>query len=199
MTLNWIGKRLNMGALGSLANLLHNAEPLYVVVKCMSLASATDRKFLDTLEGWLRSRHEVLVLIRHSHAAGAKHFEFFSSFQDLSETIRQLPPRASVIGFRQPQLPLRGVVDDDFIAKCLNSIPDGLEYLVVETVRRVYGRRSWFHHGAGMSHAELRDDLEESRGVGVAVGLYPPWLDDNNDVISAVVPDGQGAVSQGIY
>jgi hypothetical protein len=165
----------------------------------MSFASATDRKFLGTLEAWLRSRPEVLLLTRYSHAAGAKDFEFFSSFQDLSERLRQLPPRTSVIAFKQPQLSLRGVVDDSFITKCLSSIPDGLEYLFVETERRVYGRRSWFHYDTGMSHAELRDDLEESRGVGVAVGLYPSWLEDTDDVISAVVPDDQGVVTPGIY
>jgi hypothetical protein len=155
--------------------------------------------FLGTLAAWLHSQPEVLLLIRHSHAAGARDFELFSSFQDLSDRIRLLPPRTSVIAFRQPQLPLRGVVDDGFIAKCVNSIPDGLEYLVVETTRRLYGRKSWFHHDAGVSHAELRDDLEESRGVGVAVGLYPPWLEDTDDVISAVVPNGHGVVSPGIY
>jgi hypothetical protein len=165
----------------------------------MSFASSTDRKFLGTLEAWLRSQPEVLLLIRHSAAAGAKDFELFSSFHDLSERIRRLPPSTSVIAFRQPQLPLRGVVDDDFIAKCLSSIPDGLEYLVVETTRRAYGRKSWFHHDAGVSHAELRDDLEESRGTGVAVGLYPPWQEDTDDVISAVVPDEHGVVSPGIY
>src|SRR5580692_9133139 len=136
-----------------------------------SMRSANDQRFLDTLDGWLRSQPEVLVLIRHSHAAGAKDFEFFSSFQDLSDRLQQLPPHTSVIAFRQPQLPLRGVVDDSFIAKCLNSIRDGQEYLVVETARRVYGRRSWFHYGTGTSHLELGDDLAESRGVGVAVGL----------------------------
>ena len=58
---------------------------------------------------------------------------------------------------------------------------------------------SWFHHDAGVSHAELRDDLEGCRGAPVAAGLYPPWLEDNSDVISAIVPSQHGEVKEGIY
>lgn len=165
----------------------------------MGYAPTTDQKFLGTLEAWLRDMSEILVLIRYSRAAGSKDFEFFSSFQVLSDRIRELPPLACVIAFKQPQLPFRGVVDDNFIASCLNNIPDGSEYLVVESVRRVYGRMSWFHHASGESHAELRGDLEDSRSASVAVGLYPPWLQDTNDVMSAVVPDERGVVTGGVY
>jgi hypothetical protein len=165
----------------------------------MGYAPTTDPVFLGTLEKWLQSRPEVLVLIRYSHAAGNRDFEFFLSFQDLSDRLCQLPPLTCVTAFRSPQLPLRGIVDDNFIAKCLAGIPDGSEYLVVETVRRAYGTGSWFHHGAGVSHAELRGNLEESRGVTVAAGLYPPWLEDTDDVISAVVPDEHGIVRSGVY
>ncbi len=165
----------------------------------MSYASTTDEKFLGTLESWFRSQPEILVLIRYSHAGGRKDFEFYSSFQNILDKLRELPPLTSVIVFKQPQLPLRGVVDDSFIDRCLKNIPDGSEYLTAETVRRVAGRMSWFHHGAGVSHAELRDDLEESRGVLVVAGLYPSWLKDSDDVISAVVPDEHGIVKSGVY
>lgn len=138
-------------------------------------------------------------MTRYSHAAGSREFEFFSSISDLSQRLRQLPRLAYVTAFKQQQLPLRGIVDDAFVTKCLENIPEGSEYLVVETVRRVYGRRSWFHDDSGVSHAELRDDLEESRGVPVAVGLYPPWLKDSDDVASAIVPDEQGVVRLGVY
>jgi hypothetical protein len=165
----------------------------------MSYASTTDPKFLGTLESWFHSQPDILLLIRYSQAAGSKDFEFFSSFQSLANRIRELPPLTCVIAFRQTQLPLRGIVDDDLIASCLNSIPDGSEYLMLELGRRVYGRASWFRHRAGESHAELREELEESRRVAVAVGLYPPWLEDTDDVISAVVPDEHGVVRAGIY
>jgi hypothetical protein len=165
----------------------------------MGYASATDPKFLGTLESWLRDLPEILVLIRYSHAAGNKDFEFFSSFGTLSSRIRQLAPRTSVVAFRQPQLPLRGLVDECFISSCLSRIPDGSEFLVLETTRRAYGEMSWFHNESGESHGELREALEESRGTPVAVGPYPPQLEDSDDVVSAIVPDENGIVRPGVY
>jgi len=159
----------------------------------------TDASFLHTLESWLRSQGEILVLIRYAYAAGSTDFELFTSFESLAERIRALPSRTCVIAFRQPQLPIRGVVDESFIARCLSSIPDGSEYLLVEMVRRVYGRMSWFHHNEGTSHGELRGELEESRGVQVAVGLAPPSWKDSDDVISAYVPDEDGIARPGAY
>lgn len=141
----------------------------------------------------------VLALIRYSCTAGSRDFEFFGSFQTFSERLRQLPYSTCVTVFRQPQLPMRGVVDDAFIVRCLESIPDGSEYLVAETVWRAAGRVSWLHHGAGESHADLQNDLENCRGAPVAVGLYPPWLHDTEDVISAVVPDENDLATTGIY
>jgi hypothetical protein len=165
----------------------------------MGYASATDPQFLGTLESWLRRLPEILILIRYSRAAGSKDFEFFSSFEALWNRIRQLPPDTSIIAFRQPQLPLRGVVDEDFVASCLIGVPDSLEFLVLETARRAYGEKSWFHWMAGETHAELREALEGSRGAPVAVGPYPPWIADSDDVISAIVPDENGIVRVGVY
>jgi hypothetical protein len=150
---------------------------------------ATDPRFLDTLESWLAGRPEILVLLRYAHAAGAKGFEFATHFPSLAKRIRELPPLTSIIAFKQPQLPFRGVVDDEFITRCVAGIPDDSEYLVVELVKRVQGRNAWYLDYAGISLAELQDDLEESRGVRVAAGLYPVWHEDSDDVISAVMPE----------
>lgn len=163
------------------------------------MRSTADPEFLGIMDTWLQRHAEILVLFRYSRSAGSKDFEFFSSFQRLLLRIRELPPLTSVIAFREKQLLLRGIVDDTFISQCLDSIPDGEEYLVLETVRRDLAGLTWFHHAAGESHAELRDDLEQSRGVSVAVGPYPPWLEDTEDTISAVVPDKHGEVRGGVY
>lgn len=165
----------------------------------MSYSSSTDKKFLETLTAWFRCHDELLLLIRYSHAARSKSFEFFSSFETLAERLLCLPSRTCVIAFRQPQLPIRGLVDENFITRCLSSIPEGAEFLVADLALRTAGRASWFHHGAGESHAELRAELEDLRGHTVAAGLYPPWLEDTEDVISAVVPDENGIVTTGVY
>jgi hypothetical protein len=165
----------------------------------MNYAATRDAKFLSTLKDWFRDQNEILVEIRYRRGGGSKSFELFSLFQALVDRIRELPTGACVTAFKHPQLPLRGVVDDDFVTKCVELIPDGSEYLVTETVRRVYGRCAFFHYGSGESHAELRDDLEECRGAPVAVGHYPPVLVVSSFVISAVIPDADGVVRAGPY
>jgi hypothetical protein len=156
------------------------------------MMSATDSAFLGVLENWLRSRPEILVLIQYSRAAGKKEFEFFFSYESLAGRLNQLPPSTAVVAFRDAQLPLRGVVDEDFISTCLNALPENSEFLVLE--RR--GRDDWV---AGETHAELRNELQELTGRLVSVGPYPPWLADTTDVISAVVPDEDGVVTRGVY
>ena len=167
----------------------------------MNLTASTDDKFLATLESWLCDQREILVLIRYPYAAGSKSFEFFSSPAALFERLRKLTPRVCVTAFKRAQLPLRGVVDDSFIESCLHTIPDGSEFLLVETVQRVYGSASWFHDIDGKTHAELREALEDSRGNAVAVGLHPPWpwLDDDPDLVSGYVPDEDGVARPGTY
>jgi hypothetical protein len=165
----------------------------------MDLTASTDKAFLETLQRWLVDQREILMLFRYPYAAGNKSFEFFSSCRALFDRLSELPQRTSVTAFKQPQLPLRGVVDDRFIETCIRSIPDGSEFLLVETTRRVYGRASWFHDADGTTHAELREALEDSRGSAVAVGLYPPWLEGGPDVVSGYVPDEDGVVRLGVY
>ena len=166
----------------------------------MTLAASTDKMFLGTLEQWFVNQPEILVLIRYPYAAGGKSFEFFSSPMALFERLRELPQRACVTAFRQPQLPLRGVVDDAFIEKCTGSIPEGSEFLLVETVQRTAGRASWFHDMGGQTHAELRETLEDSMGNAVAVGLHPPWpWEDIPDAISGYVPDEDGVARPAAY
>jgi hypothetical protein len=57
----------------------------------------------------------------------------------------------------------------------------------------------WFHHEAGESLKELREVLEPLRGEPVAVGEYPPRLEDGLNVICAYVPEKDGSVRVGVY
>lgn len=151
-------------------------------------ALTSDPGFLGTLKEWLGRQGEILILVHSSRSSGSQGFEFFSNFENLEARLHQLPAGSTVTAFKQNLLPLRGVVDDAFIARCLENIPDDGEYLVVETVPQMFGDRTWYHDYAGISHIELRDDLEESRGIPVAAGIYPTWLEDSADVMVGVVP-----------
>lgn len=165
----------------------------------MSLTSSADEAFLKTVESWLASGLEVLILIRYSRAAGDKSFEFYTSFAALQERLSQLPAEACITVFRNRQLPLRGFVDNEFIRACLSTLPDGSEFAVVETIRTKAGLDTRFDFAAGTSHEELREALDGRRGKSVAVGEYPPWLEDSSDVISAYVPGQDGQLQRGVY
>jgi hypothetical protein len=165
----------------------------------MSFKSAASQEYLKTVENWLGGQTEVLILIRYSRAAGNKDFELYKSFAAVLERLRQLPAETCVTVFRNPQLQLRGTVDDEFIGKCLSRVPDGTEYAVVDMALTRSGRSSFFNFSAGESHDELRQDLESRRGEYVAVGEYPAWQEDTPDVISGYVPAEDGKMKRGVY
>ena len=154
----------------------------------MGYPPTSDHSFRETIARWLESTGEVLTLIRYHAAAGSRDFEFFRSFPAFLTRLAELPPRTCVIVFGECQLPLRGRVDDAFIAKALELVPDGVEWLAVGLSKTIAASRSWYHQADGMSHAELKEELDSQVGAEFAVGLYPPWLEDAEFVISAVVP-----------
>lgn len=167
----------------------------------MSYPSTNDPIFLSCVQQWIESKGEVFVLIRFHAAAGSKSFEFFCSMDGFTKRLQGFGPRTCITVFRDRQLPLRGKVDEEFIRQALALVPDGSEYLVAALERTTIGKRSWFHDAAGESHAELLEDLRRDYCYGkqIAVGTYPPWLEDNEAVISAVVPDKDGSVTAGAY
>lgn len=162
----------------------------------MSTLSARDNQFRTTVRDWLNQRRELLVLIRYSQAAGSKDFLLIHDFAQFEERIGKLPPGTSIIVFRQPRLPFRGVVDSIFIDTLARKIHDGTEYLALYLDKWEYGWPHWF---AGETTKELITQLKGWQGKRVAIGPYPPWLEDNEDVISAIVPDADGLTQAGIY
>jgi hypothetical protein len=165
----------------------------------MSHTSSADKKFLAKLQRWFRSRREVLLMIRHPYSAGSKDFELHGSYKALKTRLRGLKPSTWVVIFRQPQLPVRGVVDGAFVKKCQECVVDGAEYLISERVPRTFGRSTWYQWCTGRSHAKMREDLDKLHGCEVAMGAFPPWVKETNEVIHAVVPEEDGVVRPGIY
>lgn len=165
----------------------------------MSYVSTNDPLFRTKIHQWISGRHEVLVLIRYSYAAGSKDFEFFDSMEAFDARLRELPPQTCITVFGEQQLPLRGRVNDEFITQALKLVPEGMEFVVTGLERVRYGDYAWYSHMSGETSAELKEDLHERNGELVAVGLYPPWLEDSEEVLSAVVPNADGSVTTGTY
>jgi hypothetical protein len=170
----------------------------------MEYVKTTDHRFLSRVESWIDKRGEVLALIKYANAAGSRDFTFFNDVREFRSKLERLPPNTWVIVYGEPQLPLRGRVDDALITAALELIPDGNEYLVVSLEKTVEQyppnyRREYYEETAGETHWELKEALEEFRGRPVGVGLFPPWPDDSEDTVEAFVPDEKGEVRPGAY
>ena len=159
----------------------------------------TDPRFQQTIRRWIEANGEILVLIRLHAGAGSREYEFFRSYAQFEARMKALPSRASVIAFRERQLPLRGKIDDAFIARALKLIPEGQPWLATALTPTVMGKVSWLENADGSTQAELRAELEGERGREYAVGLNPPWIEDSEVVVSAIVPDKGGSATKGSY
>ncbi len=169
----------------------------------MCYAPSSDAGFLRTLESWIYEKSEILTLFEHANSSGGKEFQLWHSFERLAAKIASLSSLTRITAFRQPQLPIRGIVDAQFIEICKQEAPDGEEHLIVDRqeTREEYPHFScsYYDHRAGVTHSELQEVLEAWRGRLVAVGRYPDWQCNSDVVVSAVVPDKNGSTSGGGY
>lgn len=169
----------------------------------MKIFKTTDPEFLLHIESCIVRHGEVLVVFRYPNAGGAKEFIFFRRTAEFVEASQKLPSRTWIVSYGEPQLPLRGVVDDNFIERACGLILDGREYLIVCMEKSVldypHYHHEYYDYDAGETHEELREDLNGVRGKAVAVGLYPPWAEENEYVTDAVVADADGEIRFAAY
>lgn len=170
----------------------------------MEYIASNNLHFLTQVEQFIERHGEVLVLFRYARMAGAKDFMFFHDMLSFQSKLEGLAPHTNVIVYGERQLPLRGKVDDVFVQRALEVLPENVEYLLLCLEKTVHDYRPhhyWesFDYSAGETHAELREDLDEYRGRLVALGAWPPWPGGNEHTIEAYVPDQEGRISPGPY
>jgi hypothetical protein len=142
-------------------------------------------EFIARVADWIGASGEVLVILRYLRAAGSKDYAFCHTIQEFESLVDAAPIGTDIEAFRRPQLPIRGIVTESFIAEALGAIADGMEYMVVAQDRQSgsvlcsYGR-------FGDDHEDLRGDLENLEGRAVALGPCPDFnAPDGDDLISA--------------
>jgi hypothetical protein len=167
----------------------------------MTCCPTTGRIFLSTARRWIEANGEILMMIRYHAICGARAFEFLHSLETFERTLQDIPPRTCVIVFRDRQLPLRGRVDEGFIHRAREMMREGEDFLIDDLEKTTVGAASWFDNAVVETHDELLKWLRDGAryGKAVACGPHPPWLEDNNAVISAVVPNEDGSVTAGAY
>ena len=142
-------------------------------------------RYMNTVAAWIEEFGEVLVIMRYLRAAGAKDYALARTEDEFRRLIDVVPVGTDIIVFRDLQLPLRGVVNDDFIGSAQSLIRNGDEYLYVKLEPltsddiRAFGEM-------GDTHTCMDEDLREHIGDEVAIGLCPPFIGpDNEAMISA--------------
>ncbi len=166
----------------------------------MEYVATSSPKLVDEVSEILESTGEIAVLIWFHASAGARSYEFFESSESFFDRVADLPPRASVLIFRTPQFPIRGVTDDSLVDRAKAAIPDGSDWTVVRTSLITMGSQSWFHHVDDNSHAKLENELRNDFcwGHPVAIGIEPDWRDPKI-ALSALKPHEDGRIEPGIY
>lgn len=108
----------------------------------MAYPSVYSSEFQQACRIWLEESGEVFALFRYSHAAGSRDYEFFTNDTELQNRIAHLPPQTCVTVWGEHQMPLRGVIDEAFIARALEQVPDANEWLLIGLDRVIYGSAS---------------------------------------------------------
>jgi hypothetical protein len=165
--------------------------------------STRDDRFWEVADAWLLQGGEILVMLRYSRAAGSRDWYFARDSEWLRSLIGPLPAETSVILFRQSHLPLRGTAGKELAESAEALLPDGVEFLVVQLEPHRHHSPThsmeWTVSQAGESHAELREAIDDLSGHAVAIGQHPPFWQDNEDILEAIVPFADGSVKRGIY
>jgi len=163
--------------------------------------SVTDPSFLQTVLDWMSQNGSVLCLIRYHGGASKGEYRIFDSKRELLNCLENLSPRTNVIVSGEPQLQMRGIVDENFISEALNRIPDGKNWLLVGLEAQTAGRQSWFHESSGSSCAELESELRDNYcwGRPVAIGQEPDMMQSSCSIIDGIVPNWDGTIEPGVY
>ena len=97
----------------------------------MKFESVYDEEFLENAKCWIREKGEVLVFIRFGFGAADHEYLIVNSFDKYLFLLNILPSRTDVTVFKHKQLPIRGIVNHDFVIKCLDDISEKTEWLII--------------------------------------------------------------------
>lgn len=146
-------------------------------------------RFVETVLKWIESSKEVFFVLRYLRGGGAKDYGFVTNRDELHHLIDLCPTGTDMIFFRDPQLPIRGVVDEQFIANASRQIEDGTEYLCVCMRPQSQGDPR-LRGDMGDMLASMVEDLQEVFGEPVSLGSCPPFIDADSDSMVSASKDG---------
>lgn len=138
-------------------------------------------EFIQRVADWIAVNGEVLIVVRW--VGGFHDFALCRSRADFEQLVEMIADGTEVIVFRDPQMPIRGRVDEALIARALEVIPEGPEYQILSIATKpgcpLSARVAW-----GESHADLQETLHDWKGIDIAAGCPDFWGADHEGMMS---------------
>jgi hypothetical protein len=132
----------------------------------------------ERLNAWLAESSELYVAVYRVRGGGSGDAYFCRGVAEIEELLaKQTWPKVVVHIFHRIQYPLRGVANQELLAKALEQIPDGEWFHFVSLDHYYPSSCSWC--GSGNSHTELRQEFAEIIGERVGIGYDPFDRDDS--------------------
>jgi hypothetical protein len=129
---------------------------------------ANSPEVINRVSLWLANTGEVYVRTDYSHTGHSGVGWFIRSLADYRDLLRSQRNGVPVAIYRNQRYPLRGVVDEAFLAKALVMIKEG-DWFEIVSIDEYPKKISLY--GFGNSQDELRRDLRECNGMTVGFGL----------------------------
>jgi hypothetical protein len=143
----------------------------------------------QSVSRWLREDGEVLFVLRYAFGGGAKDYCLIRDAATLWQLVDVVPKGTDVIAIRGSWLPLRGAIDEGFIAKALQLVKNETEYMfVIDMAKAVDDPR--MNGGFDIGHGMMRDDLNQHIGQLAAFGECPNFMANDSEAMKSFSKDG---------
>ena len=164
--------------------------------------STTNPALLTLVDAHLANNEVVVVLIRYANSAGAKNYLLVRTKDEFGSLLKKLAFKTSMTVFFESAFLLKGSADSKLLKKVELAFAkeyneyEGLEIVLLEP-----------QEGAGrnmnilfMQKMELIEEwFREHTGSQTLIGTMKFWHNNNENFITAYVPDNDGCVRPGAY
>lgn len=157
--------------------------------------SALGPRFLSMLSSELRSRGEVLLLHRRTHAGGAKDWYLISDAEDASEILKRGRQRDMFQAFPGHLFSQRGALDAGLQERMLSDGRTTAELVVAQQPAGA-GALAPLRVFEPDDEDELRETLLDWAGTTVVAGAWPS---DQDEIARGYIPDLDGRLRPGVY
>lgn len=164
--------------------------------------STLNSEFLAMVHEHLAKNEVLVVLIRYANYGGAKDYLVIRAKDEFDNLIKKLASKTSITVFFESAFALKGKVNAELLKKVDRLFVkeydeyEGLDIICLEPQKSDDDEKDiWF-----MQELEpINEWLRQHKDYHVLIGTMKFWYENNQDFVTAYVPDGDGKVRPGAY